>query len=211
MDPELCGFISKSDINSQHAHCNLCKKDIRGSIYNVKRHVKSTFHKQNVQAMKCTVPVDQLVQTPEVQKKQLFDDSVKDADLVENLAIIVDEYTDKSWAKVLVIIAKYVDANYNVREDFLGLVDVHDASSACQKNLIMKCLSDLGIPKQNLMGIGFDNASYEYWVCERTRALLKEEVPNLFILGCISHSLTLCATYAAKKLPGVWKYSFTTL
>ncbi|KAK2718040.1 hypothetical protein QYM36_006731 [Artemia franciscana] len=223
MDPELGGFISKSDMNSQHAHCNLCKKDIRGSIYNVKRHIKSTFHKQNVQAMKCTVPVDQLVQTPEVQKKQLFDDSVKDAELrlagwvakedisirktdsllqvmkscfpndavcqalassrskttgiIKNVlateekvqlanwlrnnkfAIIVDEYTDKSWAKVLVIIAKFVDANYNVREDFLGLVDVHDASSAGQKNLIMKCLSDLGIPIQNLMGIGFDNAS----------------------------------------------------
>ena len=62
MDHELGGFISKSDMNSQHAHCNLCKKDIRGSIYNVKRHVKSIFHKQNVQAMKCTVAVDQFVQ-----------------------------------------------------------------------------------------------------------------------------------------------------
>ena len=81
MDPELGGLISKSDMNSQHAHCNLCKKDIRGSIYSVKRHVKSTFHNQNVQAMKCTVPVDQFVQTPEVQKKQLLDDSVKDAEL----------------------------------------------------------------------------------------------------------------------------------
>ncbi|KAK2701747.1 hypothetical protein QYM36_019612 [Artemia franciscana] len=243
MNPELGGFISKSDMNSLHAHCNLCKKDIRGSIYNVKRHVKSTFHKQNVQAMKCTVPVDQFVQTPEVQKKQLFDDSVKDAELrlaglvakedisirktdsllqvmescfptdavcqalassrtkttgiIKNVlateekvqlanwlrnnkfAIIVDESTDKSWTKVLVIIAKYVDANYNVREVFLGLLDVHDASSAGQKNLIMKCLSDLGILIQNLMGIGFNNAS----------------------VNTGSHSLALCATYAAKNLP----------
>ncbi|XP_065570287.1 zinc finger BED domain-containing protein 5-like [Artemia franciscana] len=265
MDPELGGFISKSDMNSQHAHCNLCKKDIRGSIYNVKRHVKSTFHKQNVQAMTCTVPVDQFVPTPEVQKKQLFDDSVKDAELrlagwvakedisirktdsllqvmkscfpndalcqalassrtkttgiIKNVlateekvqlanwlrnnkfAIIVDESTDKSWAKVLVIIAKYVDANYNVREGFLGLVDVHDASSAGQKNLIMKCLSDLGIPIQNLMGIGFDNASVNTGSVKGLGVLLKVEVPNLFILDCTSHSLALCATYAAKKLP----------
>ncbi|KAK2702680.1 hypothetical protein QYM36_018717 [Artemia franciscana] len=165
MDPELGGFISKYDMNSQHAHCNLCKKDIRGSIYNVKRHVKSRFHKQNVQAMKCTVPVDQFVQTPEVQKKQLFDDSVKDAD------------------------------------HFLGLVDVHDASSAGQKNLIMKCLSDRGIPIQNLMGIGFDNASVNTGSVKGLGVLLKEEVPNLFILGCTSHSLALCATYTAKKLP----------
>ncbi|KAK2719424.1 hypothetical protein QYM36_005047 [Artemia franciscana] len=239
-------------------------KDIRGSIYNVKRHVKSTFHKQNVQAMKCTVAVDQFVQTPEVQKKQLFDDSVKDAEsrlaglvakedisirktdsllqvmescfpndavgealassrtkttgIIKNFlaieekvqlanwlrnnkfAIIVDESTDKSWAKVLVIIAKCVDANYNVREDFLGLIDVHDASSAGQKNLIMKCLSDLGIPIQNLMGIGLDNASVNAGSVKGLGVLLKEEVPNLFILGCTSHSLALCATYAAKNL-----------
>jgi len=205
------------------------------------------------------------VQTPEVQTKQLFDDSVKDAELrlagwvakedisirktdsllqvmkscfptdavcqalassrtkttgiIKNVlateekvqlanwlrnnkfAIIVDESTDKSWAKVLVIIAKYVDANYNVREDFLGLVDVHDASSAGQKNLIMKCLSDLGIPIQNLMGIGFDNASVNTGSVKGLGVLLKEEVPNLFILGCTSNSLALCATYAAKKLP----------
>ncbi|XP_065576392.1 uncharacterized protein LOC136037597 [Artemia franciscana] len=116
-------------------------------------------------------------------------------------AIIVDESTDKSWAKVLVIIAKYVDTNYNVREDFLGLVDVNDASSAGQKNLIMKCLSDLGIPIQNLMGIGFDNASVNTGSVKGLGVLLKEEVPNLFILGCTSHSLALCAAYAAKKLP----------
>ncbi|KAK2718843.1 hypothetical protein QYM36_005998 [Artemia franciscana] len=116
-------------------------------------------------------------------------------------AIIVDESTDKSWTKVLVIIAKYVDANYNVREVFLGLLDVHDASSAGQKNLIMKCLSDLGIPIQNLMGIGFDNASVNTGSVKGLGVLLKEEVPNLFILGCRSHSLALCGTYAAKKLP----------
>ena len=103
--------------------------------------------------------------------------------------------------QVLVIIAKCVDANYNVREDFLGLVDVHDASSAGQKNLIMKCLLDLGIPIQNLMGIGFDNASVNTGSVKGLGVLLKEEVPNLFILGCTSNSLALCATYAAKKLP----------
>ncbi|KAK2724018.1 hypothetical protein QYM36_002383 [Artemia franciscana] len=227
--------------------------------------IHKQFHKQNVQAMKCTVPVDQFVQKPEVQKKQLFDDSVKDAELrlaglvakedisirktdsllqvmkscfptdavcqalassrtkttgiIKNVlateekvqlanwlrnnkfAIIVDESTDKSWTKVLVIIAKYVDANYNVREVFLGLLDVHDASSAGQKNLIMKCLSDLGIPIQNLMGIGFDNASVNTGSVKGLGVLLKEEVPSLFILGCTSHSLALCTTYAAKKLP----------
>ncbi|KAK2725455.1 hypothetical protein QYM36_000070 [Artemia franciscana] len=78
---------------------------------------------------------------------------------------------------------------------------MHDASSAGQKNLIMKCLSDLGIPIQNLMGIGFDNASVNTGSVKGLGVLLKQEVPNLFILGCTSHSLALCTTYAAKKLP----------
>ncbi|KAK2727031.1 hypothetical protein QYM36_007775 [Artemia franciscana] len=141
------------------------------------------------------------------------EEKVQLAHLLRNskFAIIVDESTDKSWSKVLVIIAKYVDDNYNVCEDSLGLVEVHDASSAGQKNLIMKCLSDLGLPIQNLMGVGFDNASVNTGSVKRLGVLLKEEVPNLFILVCTSHSLALYATYAAKKLPEVWKYSFTTL
>ncbi|KAK2719015.1 hypothetical protein QYM36_006138 [Artemia franciscana] len=210
MDPELGGFISKSDMNSQHAHFKDAELRLAGRVAKEDISIRKTD--SLLQVMKLCFPNDGICQALASSKTKTTgiiknviatEEKVQLANWLRNnkFAIIVDESTDKSWAKVLVIIAKYVDTNYNVREDFLGLVDVNDASSAGQKNLIMKCLSDLGIPIQNLMGIGFDNASVNTGSVKGLGVLLKEEVPNLFILGCTSHSLALCAAYAAKKLP----------
>ena len=118
-----------------------------------------------------------------------------------HISLIVDESTDKSWQKVLVLIAKYKDSKDIVREDFLGLLQVSEASSEGQKRLILGHLESLGIPLQNLMAIAFDNASVNTGHQKGLGVLLKEYVPDLLVIGCTSHSLALCSAYAAKKLP----------
>jgi hypothetical protein len=117
-------------------------------------------------------------------------------------SLIVDETTDKSSAKMLVMIVKYKHPEtFLVKEEFLGLVEVTDASSEGQKKLIKTYLKDIEVPFSNMMGIAYDNASVNTGVHAGLGALLQESLPHLFTLGCTSHSLALCASYASKFLP----------
>ena len=125
------------------------------------------------------------------------------ADLLTRVhySLIVDETTDKSSAKVLVMIAKYKHhATLLVKEEFLGLLEVSDGSSEGQKKLIQTYLKDIGVPVSNLIVIAYDNASVNTGVHGGLGALFQESLPHLFTLGCTSHSLALCASYASKFL-----------
>ncbi|KAK2704536.1 hypothetical protein QYM36_016813 [Artemia franciscana] len=116
-------------------------------------------------------------------------------------SLIVGETTDKSSAKVLVMIAKYRHhATILVKVEFLGLVEVTDASSEGQKKLIQTYLKDIEVPVSNLIGIAYDNASVNTGVHGGLGALFQESLPHIFTLGCTSHSLALCASYASKFL-----------
>jgi hypothetical protein len=66
-----------------------------------------------------------------------------------HISLIVDESTDKSWQKVLVLIAKHIQESKDiVQKDFLGLLPVSDDSSEGEKRLIFGHLESLGIPLQ---------------------------------------------------------------
>ncbi|KAK2701213.1 hypothetical protein QYM36_020120 [Artemia franciscana] len=118
-------------------------------------------------------------------------------------SFIVDETTDKSLAKALVMIAKYKHhATLLVKEEFLGLVEVTDASSEGQKKLIQTYLKDSGVPVSSLIGIAYYNVYVNTGVHGGVGALFQEFLPQIFMLGCTSHSLALCASYATKFLPG---------
>lgn len=57
------------------------------------------------------------------------------------------------------------------------------------------------IPIEELIGLAADNANVMMGQIGRVRARFKENVPNIFVLGCVCHSLHLCASAAANTLP----------
>ncbi|KAK2721587.1 hypothetical protein QYM36_003770 [Artemia franciscana] len=74
-------------------------------------------------------------------------------------SLVVDETTDRGTDKSLVIILKYKHPyTQTVKEESLGILEVEDASSLGQKTLNMNYLKKLGIPLNQMIGIGFDNA-----------------------------------------------------
>lgn len=51
------------------------------------------------------------------------------------------------------------------------------------------------------LGFAADNATVMMGHLTGLKARFKEILPNIVIIGCTCHSLHLCASYAAKKLP----------
>lgn len=70
-------------------------------------------------------------------------------------------------------------------------------------NVLKKMFDDNDIPYNNIIGFVFDNVSVMMGNLKGVQSRVKRELqPNVFVQGCSSHSLHLCSSAAAKKLPG---------
>ena len=119
-----------------------------------------------------------------------------------NFSLIVDESTDKTGTKFLVMIARHYDMSTSeVKEDFLALPVVTDASAAGLKKLIYEVFRGRNIPLKNLVGFASDNASVMLGKNNGLAAQIKKDVPWLSVFGCICHSFALCSAAACEKLP----------
>lgn len=122
-------------------------------------------------------------------------------------SIIIDETTDCSLEKACVIIVKYFDRAENaIKTAMLGILNVyggHDGGSSGEAlfNKIINCLNSYDIPLNNLIGFAADGASNMMGSFNSVTSRLKQEVPGISILRCVSHSIHLCSSEAAKTLP----------
>ena len=80
-------------------------------------------------------------------------------DTLNLFSIIADESTDRSNTKSLVDSLRYVDSENTVREEFLALLVVDDATASEQKNLLTKYFKKVNVPIENMIGLDLDNAS----------------------------------------------------
>jgi hypothetical protein len=118
-------------------------------------------------------------------------------------SIIVDESTDVSCTKFLVILVRYakkVENDLKVVEEFLAMPKVKDASAAGLKALIVNEFVTRGIPVANIIGFASDNASVMLGKNNGLATLLKQELPWLVVHGCICHSFALCSAAACEAL-----------
>lgn len=117
-------------------------------------------------------------------------------------SLIIDETTDVSTQKSLVMIARYYDhLKDRCKDAFLGLLRVKDCTAQALFNSICAELTKMKIPYNNLTGFAADNASVMMGNIGGVKALFKSILPNIFVMGCVCHSFHLCSSAAAKKLP----------
>lgn len=123
--------------------------------------------------------------------------------LKENkFSVIIDETTDVSVKKSLAILVRYTDLDLQkVRDRLLALVEVNDLTAEGILEQILAVIKNLCIPIPNLIGFAADNAAVMMGKYNGVQAKLREINPNIFVMGCICHSLHLCASAAAEKLP----------
>nr|XP_015839954.1 PREDICTED: uncharacterized protein LOC107398907 isoform X1 [Tribolium castaneum] len=122
----------------------------------------------------------------------------------EKQSLIIDETTDVSTKKSLVINSRFYNSDVKaVKDHFVELVEVEDSSAnslfICIKNLLDKN----NVPYENIVGFGSDNASVMMGEFNSLEQKLREICPGLVAQGCASHTLHLIASHAAKKLPSV--------
>lgn len=128
---------------------------------------------------------------------EILVDSLKN----NKFSILVDESTDHSAIKNLAIVVRLND-NFNVSDNFLALLPVSDATAANLYNVIKTFLTSHNINfKNNLIGFAADGANAMMGVHHSLKTMLMNDVPHLFVIKCICHSLALCASYACSKLP----------
>lgn len=115
-------------------------------------------------------------------------------------SVIIDESTDCSQVKSLAIVVRFFEVD-SIRDRFLGLVAVTDQSAAGIFSTLAKTLENIKLPMKSMIGFAADNASVMMGNKGGVQALLKEQLPNLFVLGCVCHSFALSSEAACKMLP----------
>lgn len=100
------------------------------------------------------------------------------------------------------MVARYWDPEKGqVNDRFLNLVEIHDSTAKGLFDSIKSILDKYQIPYRNIIGFSADNASVMMGNLNGVQSLFKELNPHIVVIGCTSHSLHLCASQAAKKLP----------
>nr|CAI5863198.1 unnamed protein product [Callosobruchus analis] len=117
-------------------------------------------------------------------------------------SIIVDESMDHSCSKNVSLIVRVNCENISIRDYFLALIPIQEATGAAIFNQIVNYFEKYNIPyKENCIGFASDGASNMVGAQNSVSSRIIEAIPHIFVMKCICHSFHLCASYACEKLP----------
>ena len=118
---------------------------------------------------------------------------------VKWFSIMADETRDISNNEQLTIVIRWVDMNYAVHEDFIGMVHVPDTTSATLTSVIKDVLIRCVLPLDHCRGQAYDGASNIMGHLTGVAKQLQSEHPAAIKVHCLAHCLNLCLQDAAKK------------
>lgn len=186
----IASFIAEHNISinlSDHL-TNLIKTICKSGLQ------ASQVAKMSCARTKCTAIINNVVGKTSFQ---ILVDNLKN----NKFSLLVDESTDVSSVKSLAMVVRF-NKNVVVRDEFLALISIKDASAQNLYETIISFFNEHQIPyKKQLVGFGADGANTMMGNNHSLKTLLEQDIPDLFIMKCICHSLALCASYACEKLP----------
>ena len=105
-------------------------------------------------------------------------------------SLIIDESTDVSVHKALGIIIRYPDLeNGRVIDTFYRLVCVSRGDAESINAAVRDALKEDNLDLRWLVGLGVDGASSMVGRHHSVSTLMKETIPHLTVIHCVSHSL----------------------
>ena len=117
-------------------------------------------------------------------------DIVQDIKEAKLCSICADEVTSHNTEE-LAICVRFVDAQSNIREEFLTFVKLTRLTGETIAHEILSTLEELQIPVKNMRGQGYDGASNMSSVRVGVQARIKEKSPLATYVHCSGHCLNL--------------------
>ena len=115
--------------------------------------------------------------------------------------LMIDESTDISVTKQLVLYGRYVSDSGDPCSTFLRIVDLADGTAGKIEDAIKAYLSDKGLPFSQLMGFGSDGAAVMTGRVSGVATRLGRRNPYLVAVHCVVHRLALACAQAGGKVP----------
>lgn len=124
--------------------------------------------------------------------------------------LVVDESTDLSVHKKLVIYIRYVcPKSHNVKSKLIGDIRIQDGTAETIVMEIKNKLKGVGLETVNLVGLGSDGASVMFGKKGGVGVKLLEDCPAMTHIHCVAHRLALACVDAAKDVSYLKSYRNT--
>lgn len=120
---------------------------------------------------------------------------------LNSFSLLIDESTDLSATKHLALVVRTC-IDFKVTDSFICLLLLSDGSAKNIYSFIVEFFTSNDVPFiKNCIGFAADSFNVMQGNKNSVQALFRKDIPNIFIMKCICHSLALCAEYACRKFP----------
>lgn len=109
----------------------------------------------------------------------------------EAFSLLADETADISGHEQLSLGIRFVDKEYNIREEFLGFEKLTSMDAKTIASTIINFVKKHGINLQKLVGLGFDGCSTMAGKDNGVQKLIRDDYPHATYFHCSSHKLNL--------------------
>lgn len=116
-------------------------------------------------------------------------------------AIIADEATDAANREQLNVSIRWVNSDYEVSEDPVGLYCLPDTKSDTLYSVVTDILTRCTLPLCLCRGQAYDGASNMQGTRNGLASKIRKDVPAALPVHCLAHCLNLCLQDAGRKLP----------
>ena len=116
-------------------------------------------------------------------------------------SIIGDEATDVASREQLNISIRWVNNEYVVSEDPIGLVNLPNTTANMLTQVIKDLLIRCGLPVSSCRGQAFDGAANMQGRKTGVATQIRSECPAAIAVHCFAHSLNLCLQDSVKRIP----------
>ena len=107
-------------------------------------------------------------------------------------SVICDETQDVSCKEQLCISIRWVDDDYDIHEDLVGMHKVDTTDAETLVTVIKDCLIRCSLPLNNLHGQAYDGASNMAGKLTGVGKRILNDYPKAHFVHCMAHSLNLC-------------------
>lgn len=115
-------------------------------------------------------------------------------------SLLVDEATDIMNREQLDLSIRWVNEDYVVREDSIGLYSLPNTTAETLYTVVTDMLTRCTLPLELCRGMAFDGAANMQGKQKGLVTRIKQQVPKAVFVHCFAHCLNLCLQEAGRKL-----------